>query len=134
MDRYTEPDFMGDVAKLALGIFFGLALIWLVIELRARYEVRQFEREIQAAAVEAQEAQSAVQRRRHEAERADVERRRLHAQRLREASEAYKQKEAAWRAFYSPAAECQTEVLVSCGNAYMRARQEFERLYTAGRL
>lgn len=41
MDR--EPDFLGDVAKLALGIFFGVALIWMVVELRARHELRQLE-------------------------------------------------------------------------------------------
>lgn len=134
MDRYTEPDFLGDVVKLALGIFFGLALIWLVIELRARYEVRQLERETQAALAEAHQLHVVAQRRQRERDQADLERRRLQAQRQQEINDANRRKEAAWRGFYQPAPECLDDVRVSCGNAYMRARQEFERRYAAGEL
>jgi len=145
MDRHTEPDFLGDVAKLALGIFFGLALIWLVFELRARYELRQLERSAQAALVEAQKAQAVAerrqresQRRRDEQARANAQRyadqQRLQAQRWREVDEANRRKETAWQSFYTPAPECLEDVRVTCGNAYMRARQEFERRYAAGQL
>jgi len=120
-------------------------LIWMVVELRARYELRQAQQEIAAVAdqmqreldaqarqaravrlLQQEQAQKAAQRR--------VEQQQLQAQRLHEFNEANRRKEAAWREFYKPASECQNDVSVACGNAYIRARQEFERRYAAGEL
>lgn len=143
MDR--ETDFFGDVVKIALGIFFGGALIWLVVELRARYELQQV-----AAAVSAEtaamrdarerrlEQQRAVkQLQQDQAIKAANRERAAAAEAValrREAIAAEERKRRAWSAYWQQPAECANDWTVECGNAHIRAKREFERRWSAGEL
>ncbi len=137
MERESE-DFFGGVAKIALGIFFGGLLVWLAIEARARYELRQLERAAQAEIQRMNDAAAAAADRRAKQSRAIEALQRDQAQKAATARNAalqeQRRKESAWAAFYQPAPQCLQTTSVECGNAHMRARKEFERRYAAGEL
>jgi hypothetical protein len=131
MDR--EPDFFGDVLKVALGIFLGGVLLWAAAEYRARYLAAQSLAQIESSASQLAlaNAQREIERRALVRERERVIREQQDA--AVSAAAAERHKEAAWRAFYQPSAECVANTSVECGNAHIRARREFERQYRVGR-
>jgi hypothetical protein len=147
MDR--EPDFLGDVFKIALGIALGGLILWMGAEYYMRYRLKQAATVLEGAANQiaagideaqrrALEAQAA--RRRAQEEQARLEQIRRSAavqaaanrEMVRQRAEAAKA--AAWAAFYQPSPECLAQTSVECGNAHIRARREFEQKYAAGEL
>jgi hypothetical protein len=133
-----ESDFFGGVLKIALGLFLGALLIWMAIEYRARYEVRQLQQVLQQSSQEVRaisqhrEAQQAANR---EAQRVrHAEREQADYQRKIDVQRAERTKADAWSRFYQPSTQCLNDTTVECGNQHMRARKEFERLYAAGQL
>lgn len=147
MDR--EPDFFGDVLKIALGIALGGLILWMAAEYYMRYRIKQatdaFQQTVQEVAAGMDEAhrrtlerQEAQRRARQEQARVDQMRRssavQAAADRERARQRAEAAKEAAWAAFYQPSEECLKQTSVECGNEHIRARREFERKYAAGQL
>lgn len=133
-----ENDFFAGVMKIALGIFIGAMLIWAVVELRARYEISQFNKaavaELNRQAEIAREHYS--QRARQQEAQRNEQAARVARTRERQAAQiaAERSKERAWTAFFRPSEQCLNTASVECGNAYIRARREFERKYAAGEL
>lgn len=147
MDR--ESEFFGDVLKIALGIALGGLILWLCAEYYTRYRIKQATELVENAVYEvsrgiddahrrALERQEAERRARREQARLDQMRRsaavQAAADRERARQRAEASKEAAWAAYYQPTEECLRQTSVECGNAYIRARREFERKYAAGEL
>jgi uncharacterized iron-regulated membrane protein len=143
-----ENDFIAGVMKIALGIFFGGLLIWMAIELRARYELNQLNKAAIAATEELTRQtqiirdQSLQRQRQQEALRSKQEMQRneqvARAAKAREFQAAQiaaeRAKEKAWAVFYRPSDKCLNTASVDCGNAHIKARKEFERRYAAGEL
>ena len=129
-----ENDFFAGVMKIALGIFIGAMLIWAVVELRTRYEISQFNKAAIAAAQELNR-QAEIARERSAQRQRQQEARVARARELQAAQiAAERTKERAWTAFYRPSEQCLNTASVECGNAYIKARREFERRYAAGEL
>ena len=88
-------------------------------ERRARLQAEQRERQRHKKAAEQAQLEANAARIRAEAEEA------------RAKQEAAAQKAAAWAAFYKPAKKCDNppdwDAQVECGNAHIRAKDEFER-------
>lgn len=133
-----ETDFFGGVLKIALGLFLGALLIWMAVEYRARYELRQLDRAAAVVLQEAAQRERDARQSRQTMQRLDAERaRELQSVRLerQQAAEAERRRKAtAWARFYEPSAQCLNDATVECGNQHMRARKEFERRYAAGDL
>jgi len=130
----SRDDFFSGVWKIALGIFFGALMVWVVLELRARYELHQAQQAADAFVAAAAHAvdEATARTRRREANKLAAERL---AQNQRERRElAHRQKEAAWQRYFQPSPQCLNSTSVECGNAHIRARREFERRYAAGDL
>ena len=133
-----ENDFFAGVMKIALGIFIGAMLIWAVVELRARYEIslvnKAVTEELNRQAKVARER--SLQRQREQDALRNEQAARVARTRERQAAQiaAERSKERAWTAFYRPSEQCLNTASVECGNAYIRARREFERKYAAGEL
>ena len=133
-----ENDFFAGVMKIALGIFIGAMLIWAVVELRARYELSQFNKAAIAAAqelngqAEIARERSSQRQRQQKALRNEQAARVVRARELQAAQiAAERAKEKAWAAFYQPSEQCLNTASVECGNAYIKARREFERKFAA---
>lgn len=132
----AESDWFGDVLKVALGIFLGGLLLWAAYEYRQRYLEQQALAELEAATrqvnaeFDAQYEAAVSSRARVQADRDHRlrEQRKVASQR----AAAERRKEAAWRQFYQPSADCLALASVECGNAYIRARREFEQQYRGG--
>jgi hypothetical protein len=133
-----EDDFFGGVLKIALGIFLGTMLVWIAVELRARYELAELNRSVQISAEQlGQQAFEAEERRakRDRDIRALQNAQSMKAQRMQaERVATERAKEKAWASFYHPSAECQASTSIECGNQYIRARREFERKYASGQM
>lgn len=133
-----ETDFFGGVLKIALGLFLGALLIWMAIEYRARYELRQLDRAAEAVLQEAAQRERDARQSRQTMQRLDAERTRqvqsVRFERQQAADAERRRKAAAWASFYEPSAQCLNDATVECGNQHMRARKEFERRYAAGDL
>lgn len=129
-----QSDWLGDVLKIALGIALGGVILWRLSVFYFQYQAHQAAQEIQAQAdlmahkLSEQQRQhqalmqdAAAIEQRHEAER---------VQALVAADDVRRRKEAAWEQYYHPAPECtdtsRSDVSVECGNAYIRARRQFE--------
>jgi hypothetical protein len=147
MDK--EPDFLGDVFKIALGIALGGVMLWIGAEYYMRYRIKQAAAVIEHAAHEmaagigeaqrrALEAQAARRRTQEQQAKLDQMRRsaavQAAADRATARQKAEAAKAAAWAAFYQSTQECLEQASVECGNAHIRARREFERKYAAGEL
>lgn len=131
-----ETDFFAGVLKIALGLFLGALLIWMAIEYRARYELRQVHQALQESteamqvSVQRREAEHAAYR---EAQRLQQAQRQVTDYQHRiELQRVERAKADAWARFYQPSPQCLNDATVECGNAHMRARKEFERRYGAG--
>lgn len=132
MDNRT--DFFGDVLRIALGIIIAGVVLWILAEARMNYLANRAMQDIEQALGEIEIPRPRPTRQvpprtnqpkpLTSAEQAAI---RLEAQ------EAAKAKEAAWRAYFQPSAECQRESTVACGNAYMKARAQFESEYQLSR-
>jgi hypothetical protein len=143
MDK--ETDFFGSVLKTAIGIFLGGLLLWAAMEYRARYAVQQINQaleqsvyQMKASTARQQELQ-AERRRQEELNRIAAKQQQrdgevAQANRRLAVEAAERAKEDAWTRFYQPSAQCLKESSVACGNAHIKARREFERLYGTGEL
>lgn len=138
MDQQSESDFFGSVLKIALGIFFGVILVWIAGAWVVRYQLQQASAVIEQSLAEAN-AKSRAQQRQREARAAAQ---RLERQRVIDArfvaedlARARAQhKDQLWQQFFQKSERCLTQTSVECGNEYIRARREFERRYAAGDL
>lgn len=123
----SKDDFLTDTLKIGLGIALGGFILWGAAEYRSRYLVSRAEVAIQ------RELEIAVEQRRLRAQT-------LQQQRLAAAAaeqrriEAGRRKARAWAEFFQPSQQCLETASVECGNAHIRARREFERLYGSGLL
>lgn len=138
MNDQNESDFVGSVLKIALGIFFGVLLLWMVGSWIVRYQLQQasvaVERSLSEAAAKSR-LQQEQRRERVAAERlADQRRRDARAAAEADARTIAQHKEAMWNRFFQRSEQCLLESSVDCGNQYIRARREFERRYAAGDL
>lgn len=136
-----EPDFVREVAVIALGIFLGGLLLAAVARMYLGYQADRFLADVQAMAdqleTDQREAQESRLRslndqeasRRKELVRRAQEARHV-ADQVKEESDSNRLKDEAWRRFYVPDAKCSDSTVqsdaVECGNAYMRARRQFE--------
>jgi len=136
-----QSDWFGDVLKIAIGIAIGGVILWALRERYYQYQFDQVAHEIsksvatmhtdQQKEIENQrqiqsintQAKLVEQRNRQQRDQAEIERQRLLAR-----------KEQAWRDFYKPSAECQdtsrSDLSIECGNAYIRAKRQFEASWT----
>lgn len=138
MDQQNESDFFGSVLKIALGIFFGLMLVWMVHTWRERYQLHQasvaFEQSMAAANVQAKMQQRQRDERALDKRIADQQRLQARAAAEFTARAEARRKDEAWARFFQRSDDCLRTSSVECGNQYIRARREFERLYAAGDL
>lgn len=149
MSRYraeeTDSSFLGDVFKIALGVFIGGLLAALaytkIIAMEAEYALRQVNASLQKEAkarAERDRQQVEAQRLQHEAqEKARVYElqqqamlREQEAAAQREQQERNARKEAAFKRYYQPSRLCEIDPLtVPCINAGMVARRRFDEQY-----
>lgn len=138
----SDSDFVRGVLKIAFGIVLSGIILWACAELYWRYRVAQavetveevldhVSTEMDRTIKRAREEQEARARAQQELRRREQERRATAAAQERARQRAKAAKEAAWAAFYQPSEECLKTASVECGNAYIRARREFERKYAA---
>lgn len=135
-----EPDFLGDVLKIALGITLGGVMLFVLANVYFGYQLRAFSRAASSelsSMVEKAEGQAAAAKAAAEASRLqELRRKAANTQRAadvsRAADVAEAQREAAWKRFYQPRPACLESSSVECGNEHIRARREFESRYASG--
>jgi len=127
--------------QIAAGILMAAAIIGVANHLYAQAQLAEADQALQQIATKWQQDESA-QRRRAQTERLQAiesQRRtlevnaaqaRAQAEAAQAAHAAAAAKAAAWEKFYRPAKECERprdwDTQVQCGNAYMRAKRQFE--------
>ena len=105
--------------------------VWLKDTQLDRHQRAEEDRQARAWAMAQEQARLAEQ------ERLRAENARQQAERSRQLQAAAEAKEQAWKRFYTRPSYCDKavgEAWVECGNQYIRAKREFERVYATGQL
>jgi len=133
------------VASIVAPVLFGL-FAYTVLRSASNVAIRQITDTSQQPSAEivarATEQQAEATGRAAEAQRAQLEARAAQARRDMETARLEQQeaarKDAAWQTFFTPKKVCDnppdSDTQVDCGNAYMRAKREFEERWARGEI
>lgn len=130
-EQRKEPISMWTIAMgVMLGMLFAHAIEFAAGAIVARYQI------VTALESMKNEAERMEREQRQRAQIEQDERRRATLQRedaMRQAADAAQRKEAAWKAYFSPAPICSnppdTATFTKCANDHLRAKTQFEATY-----
>lgn len=150
MRERTKPDLTIQIAVgVAIGILTAMALTWLAGEWRAQQAAKEAEAVLrqftvnQSRTIEAANARAAAmaERARQEAQdrrEAAAALQRQQEQAKRDDMAEVERREQAWARFYKRPAHCADPptglAMVECANQHIRAKRQFDELYSAGKL
>ncbi|MBW6496319.1 MAG: DUF4670 domain-containing protein [Burkholderiaceae bacterium] len=136
---------MDPMLKAIIGIFVVAAGVYIGNILYTKYMIHQvgqamqqatagFQADLQAQAERSRQHQLAVERERTHQKQMELNFKREQMDRQATQQEAERLKEAAWNQFYKKPEKCENatrhEVMVECGNLYVREKRKFEQVWS----
>lgn len=137
----SEWGFMGDIAKIAFGVFIGIMAANGVEEAIAKWRIEQASRQMVQELKVMQDKERLAEQQRQQYQQQQQERLQLQQQQQRWQQEekerlrqqqllAVRKKEQAWSNFYQPSYTCRADPSRGdCADAHIRARKSFEAQY-----
>lgn len=143
-DRGMDPVWKAvlGVAIVAVGVYVGNILYTKYMVHQASLYVQEAAKELQASlqtdAERHRQHQLAIERQRTQQKQLELDFKRAQLEKQAALQAEAQAKEAAWKRFYKPPSKCENmtkqEVIVECGNFYIKEKNRFEEMWAKGRL